>query len=153
VRQTLRGNVLATGYPRGPADAERNRAPVPPAKTLRTMARLAQIVPALSTAHVIRVWSGIEGYMPDMLPVIGPSDTTAGLFHAVGFCGHGFQLAPAVGLVLSEQIAEGRSAIPLEIYAIGRFSAATATMAARHDFDFDDSMVAARPSGQAVGRA
>src|SRR5262249_22742610 len=45
VRQTLRGNVLATGYPRGPADAERNRAPVPPAKTLRTMARMAQIVP------------------------------------------------------------------------------------------------------------
>jgi sarcosine oxidase subunit beta len=141
VRQTRRGNVLATGYPRGPADAERNRAPVPPRKTLAIMARLAAIVPTLSAAHVIRVWSGIEGYLPDMLPVIAPSTTTEGLFHAVGFCGHGFQLAPAVGLVLSELITDGCSSTPIGIYKIDRF-ASSGNEGARHSYDFDESMLA-----------
>ena len=49
---------------------------------------------------VIRAWSGIEGYCADMLPVIGKSETTPGLFHAFGFCGHGFQLGPGAGAVL-----------------------------------------------------
>jgi sarcosine oxidase subunit beta len=141
LRQTPRGNVLATGYPRGPSDAERNRAPVPPRKTLATMARLVELVPALSTAHVIRVWSGIEGYLTDMLPVISPSGTIEGLFHAAGFCGNGFQLAPAVGLVLSELIADGHTPTPIEIYSIGRFGALQGA-GARHSYDFDNSMIA-----------
>ena len=63
--------------------------------------------PDLASCHVIRVWSGIEGYLPDMIPVIGPSETTPGLFHAFGFCGHGFQIGPGVGLCLSEMIVDG----------------------------------------------
>ena len=79
-----------------------NRAPVPPAKTLAAMRALARVAPMLAHCHVIRVWSGIEAYLPDMIPVIGPSETTAGLFHAFGFCGHGFQIGPGVGSVLAE---------------------------------------------------
>ncbi|MGI9413145.1 MAG: NAD(P)/FAD-dependent oxidoreductase, partial [Hyphomicrobiales bacterium] len=55
-RQVARGNVVVAGYPRGPCDAVLNRAPVPPAKTLATMRRLGEVVPALANAHVIRVW-------------------------------------------------------------------------------------------------
>ena len=87
------------GYPRTAADPILNRAPVPPAKVLAGMSHLARMAPMLCGAHVIRVWSGIEGYLPDMLPIIGPSETTPGLFHAFGFCGHGFQLGPGVGAV------------------------------------------------------
>ena len=78
-RQVARGNVVVAGYPRGPSDILRNRAPVPPAKTLNTMQRLGEVVPALKGAHVIRVWSGIEGYIHDMLPVISRSETTDNL--------------------------------------------------------------------------
>jgi FAD dependent oxidoreductase len=57
-----------------------------------------------------RTWTGIEGCMPDMLPVVGPSMTTPGLLHAFGFSGHGFQLGPAVGAVLAELALDGRTA-------------------------------------------
>jgi sarcosine oxidase subunit beta len=76
---------------------------------------------------VIRVWSGIEGYLPDMVPVIGPSRTTPGLFHAFGFCGHGFQIGPGVGLCLSEMIVDGGTATPLEPFSISRFENAVET--------------------------
>ena len=62
-----------------------------------------------------------------MLPVIGPSVTTPNLFHAFGFCGHGFQLGPGVGLVLSELIADGGTPTPLAPFGIDRFQAGVAT--------------------------
>ena len=69
----------------------------------------------------IRTWSGIEGHMPDGLPVLGPSSTTPGLVHAFGFSGHGFQLGPAVGAVLSELVLTGESQTPIEGLSIKRF--------------------------------
>jgi len=136
-RQVARGNVVVAGYPRGPSDAVLNRAPVPPAKTLSTMHRLGEVVPALANAHVIRVWSGIEGYVHDMLPVISRSETTDHLIHAFGFCGHGFQLSPGVGLVLSELIVDGATATPLEDFSISRFSAPDWEGSADHQSEFD----------------
>lgn len=135
-RQTERGNVILAGYPRTAADATANRAPVPPVKTLAAMRALARVVPALAHGHVIRVWSGIEGYLPDMIPVIGPSLTAPGLFHAFGFCGHGFQIGPGVGLCLSEMIVDGATPTPLEPFSIGRFrSATTVSEKFRKEFD------------------
>lgn len=121
MRQIPRGNVILAGYPRSAADPVANRAPVPPAKTLAAMRALAKVAPVLASCHVIRVWSGIEGYLPDMIPVIGPSRTTSGLFHAFGFCGHGFQIGPGVGLCLSEMILDGGTPTPLEPFSIARF--------------------------------
>ena len=120
-RQIPRGNVIFAGYPRTAADPRANRAPVPPVKTLAGMAALGSLVPSLRRAQLIRVWSGIEAYLPDMIPVIGPSETTPGLHHAFGFCGHGFQIGPGVGLCLSEMICDGATPTPLQPFAIGRF--------------------------------
>jgi sarcosine oxidase, subunit beta len=121
VRQIPRGNVIGAGYPRGASDLVANRAPVDPSRTLATMRRLVEVAPRLATASVIRVWSGIEGYLSDLLPVIGKSHTTSGLTHAFGFCGHGFQLGPGVGLVLSELIVDGATPTPLGDFDIARF--------------------------------
>jgi sarcosine oxidase subunit beta len=135
-RQVTRGNVIVTGFPRGPSDAIRNRAPVDPHKTLAHMSSVVAVVPKLAGCVVIRCWSGIEGYLPDMLPVIGPSRTTSGLFHAFGFSGHGFQLAPGVGLVMSELVLDGASPTPLGPFAISRFEGAvTESDKLRREFD------------------
>lgn len=135
-RQIPRGNIILAGYPRTAADPQANRAPVPPVKTLAAMCALARVAPMLAQCHVIRVWSGIEAYLPDMIPVIGPSGTTPGLFHAFGFCGHGFQIGPGVGLCLSEMILDGETPTPLEPFAITRFrSAATVSEKFRKEFD------------------
>ncbi len=122
-RQVERGNVIAGFYPRGPADRVQNRAPVPPEKILIGLARMARVVPILKSAQVLRVWSGIEGYLPDMLPVMGWSRTQKNLLHAFGFCGHGFQLSPGVGYTLAEMIDEGKARIPIDSFAIDRFGA------------------------------
>jgi sarcosine oxidase subunit beta len=135
-RQIPRGNIILAGYPRTAADPQANRAPVPPAKTLAAMRALARVAPMLAQCHVIRVWSGIEAYLPDMIPVIGPSGTTPGLFHAFGFCGHGFQIGPGVGLCLSEMILDGETPTPLEPFAITRFrTAATVSEKFKKEFD------------------
>jgi sarcosine oxidase subunit beta len=137
-RQIPRGNIILAGYPRTAADPQVNRAPVPPAKTLAAMRALARVAPMLAQCHVIRVWSGIEAYLPDMIPVIGPSGTTPGLFHAFGFCGHGFQIGPGVGLCLSEMILDGKTPTPLEPFAITRFRTA-ATVSEKFLREFDNA--------------
>lgn len=135
-RQIPRGNIILAGYPRTAADPQANKAPVPPTKTLAAMRALARVAPLLAQCHVIRVWSGIEAYLPDMIPVIGPSETTPGLFHAFGFCGHGFQIGPGVGLCLSEMIVDGTTQTSLNPFSIGRFrSTATVSEKFRKEFD------------------
>lgn len=107
-RQTPRGNVVFGGG-RGMADRERNLCrPLGPV-TVGAAAKMLALVPGIENASVIRSWSGIEGAMPDDRPVFGPSPTVPGLIHAFGFSGHGFQLGPAAGAVLSELVLTGRS--------------------------------------------
>ena len=135
-RQIPRGNIILAGYPRTAADPQANHAPVPPVKTLAAMRGLARVAPMLAQCHVIRVWSGIEAYLPDMIPVIGSSGTTPGLFHAFGFCGHGFQIGPGVGLCLSEMILDGETPTPLDPFSIMRFrKAPTVSEKFRKEFD------------------
>ncbi|CDX33723.1 Sarcosine oxidase, subunit beta [Mesorhizobium sp. ORS 3359] len=123
LRQVERGNIVFGGAAErvavdlnpGHAFADPTRLPV----QLRAVARL---LPAIANVAVIRTWSGCEGYVRDMLPVIGRSATTPGLYHAFGFCGHGFQLGPGVGDAMAELITTGRSETPLEAFAIDRFN-------------------------------
>ncbi len=83
-----------------------------------------RLVPALSQVSVIRTWSGPEGYLPDMLPIMGPSAKVPGLFHAFGFSGAGFQLGPGVGETMAELVAKGKSDIPIEDCRVDRFGSA-----------------------------
>jgi sarcosine oxidase subunit beta len=143
IRQVERGNVIVGFYPRGPADRLRNRAPVPPAKVLLGLGQMARVVPMLEHAQVIRVWSGIEGYLPDMLPVMGWSRTSKNLLHAFGFCGHGFQLSPGVGYTLAEMIDEGKARIPIDAFAIDRFAGDVQPDQERLSGEFDAALASA----------
>ena len=120
-RQVKRGNIVIGGGMRGPSYAEDRRAYVLPQNTLGQLRQVQRLAPALGRLHVIRTWSGIEGYMPDELPVMGASRTTSGLFHAFGFSGAGFQTGPAVGDVMAELIDTGATTTPLDYCSIGRF--------------------------------
>ena len=143
IRQVERGNVIVGFYPRGPADRIRNRAPVPSAKMLLGLSHMTRAVPMLRSAQVIRAWSGIEGYLPDMLPVIGWSRTTKNLLHAFGFCGHGFQLSPGVGYTLAEMIDEGAARIPIQAFAIDRFAKTLQPDEERLTGEFDAALASA----------
>jgi sarcosine oxidase subunit beta len=121
LRQVTGGGIVFGGGPRGPALRDEGRAYVLPEHTIAQMSGVRRLVPALAELAILRVWGGIEGLLPDEIPVIGPSRTTPGLYHAFGFSGHGFQLGPAVGAVLAELIVDGRTETPIEAFDIARF--------------------------------
>jgi sarcosine oxidase subunit beta len=77
--------------------------------------------PILEKAEIIRGWGGLYTITPDDNPIIGAAPNVAGFFNAIGFSGHGFQHAPAVGLILSELILSGHSSFDLEPFAYDRF--------------------------------
>jgi sarcosine oxidase subunit beta len=122
VRQIARGNIIFSGYPRTHSLPSGEFTHVPPAKTLRGMRELVDCIPMLARAEIIRVWSGVEGYLPDMLPVIGASTTTPGLFHAFGGSGGGFQIAPAVGESLAALVRGEAPPVDVAGYGIDRFT-------------------------------
>ena len=121
LRQIPRGNVIFGGGNRGPAYPDLRRAYVLPQNTMTQLPQLRRLIPALAKLNIIRVWSGIEAYLPDDRPVMGPSSKVSGLFYAFGFCGHGFQLGPGVGDVMAELIDTGQTTTPIEPFQIGRF--------------------------------
>ncbi|TVR09292.1 MAG: FAD-binding oxidoreductase [Salinarimonadaceae bacterium] len=121
-RQTRRGNLIVAGHPRMSVDMDSRDNRVPPAKILVNLGRLAAIAPGLGACHVLRTWTGIEGYVPDMNPVLGPSATTPGLFHACAFSGHGLQVGPAASVALTELITTGRTDMPIDDFGVERFA-------------------------------
>ena len=121
LRQVTHGNIVFGGGHRGPALPDIRRAYVMPDNTLRQLKQIRRLVPALKRLNIVRTWSGIEGYMPDDIPIMGPSARAAGLYYAFGFCGHGFQLGPGVGDVMAELIDRGETTTPIDRFAIARF--------------------------------
>jgi sarcosine oxidase subunit beta len=121
-RQVKRGNIVCGGFARGPASNETNRATVLPEAILGQMEQLRRVMPGFARVNMIRSWSGVEGYLPDDVPIMASSATTPGLFYAFGFCGAGFQIGPGVGDVMAELIARGTTTTPIAPYGISRFT-------------------------------
>lgn len=123
IRQIPRGNVL---FGRGPGrvDLEAERAFVIPQNYFNSSNIALDLVPFLRPYHIIRTWSGVEGKMPDALPVLDWSSRAPGLLHAFGFSGHGFQLGPGTGITISEMILDGRTATDISGFRIDRFKPA-----------------------------
>lgn len=78
--------------------------------------------PALAGVSVVRTWTGLEGATPDGVPFVGPSSHHPNLWHVFGFCGHGFQLAPAIGETVAASLVSGRLDPRLEPFAVDRLS-------------------------------
>jgi sarcosine oxidase subunit beta len=121
-RQIPRGNIIIGGGNRCRPDMLNRRAYFKPESLLNQMRQMRRLLPGAEKLNIIRVWSGIESYTPDSLPVIGPSGTVDGLFYAFGFCGHGFQLGPGVGDVMAELISTGSTSTLISPFDIRRFT-------------------------------
>jgi sarcosine oxidase subunit beta len=77
--------------------------------------------PVLEKAEILRGWGGLYTITPDDNPIIGEAPGVKGLFSAIGFSGHGFQQAPAVGLILSQLILDGQTNFDLKPFSYDRF--------------------------------
>ena len=126
LRQVERGNIVFGGGVRRTDVGADGFAGIDPARLAPQLRKIVKLLPAIADVAIIRQWSGAEGYLADSLPVMGPSGTTPGLFHAFGFCGHGFQLGPGVGDAMAELVATGACETPLAPFDIRRFTASAA---------------------------
>ena len=82
-----------------------------------TAKKSIQRIPALERAKIIRGWVGHYEMTPDHHSVIGTFPELRNFICAAGFSGHGFQHAPATGMVVAELIANGKTEIE-DIYPL-----------------------------------
>jgi sarcosine oxidase subunit beta len=71
--------------------------------------RASRRVPKLQNAEVLHGVTGVYDMTPDSRPLLGAVPGTAGLYLCSGFSGMGFKISPAIGLVMSELLLDGRS--------------------------------------------
>lgn len=89
--------------------------------------------PLLENTGIARRWGGLYEVTPDHHPIIGPVEGLDGFYILAGFSGHGFMHGPAAGLLLAEEILDGRSrTLDVSPLRLERFARGTA---------FDESLV------------
>jgi len=106
IRQTKSGNfIMGQGDKDEPPSHNRN----PSWRFLKEMTqKMPKFFPFLEDVRVLRHWAGLYNMSPDAQPIIDKADNVQDFYFAVGFSGHGFMLAPAVGEALAEWIVYGK---------------------------------------------
>jgi sarcosine oxidase subunit beta len=95
---------IGGGWP-GDTTSDRAGATVRPASVEGSWATACAVLPAVAQQRVAHAWCGLEAEPPDEIPIIGPAPNHAGLYLALGFSGHGFAIAPAVGRTVAAELA------------------------------------------------
>ncbi len=70
---------------------------------------VTSLLPILSEVRVIRQWAGLYAMTPDAQPILGEDPRLEGFYHAVGFSGHGFMIAPYTAKLTAEAIVTGKT--------------------------------------------
>ena len=120
-KQMPNGTVIIGGAHMARLDIDQQRTEIDFMGLQTSAQTVTQLFPQMSRVRIVRAWAGIDGFMPDNIPVISPSSKAQGLFHAFGFSAHGFQLSPVVGRIMSELILDGKTTLPIEPFDIKRF--------------------------------
>lgn len=120
-KQFPNGTVLIGGGLLGRARRDENGTDLDFARLAVNARTVWDLFPCMRAATINRCWAGIEARMPDDIPVIGPSGTEEGVFHAFGFSAHGFQLGPIVGRITADLVTRGETDLPIAPFRIQRF--------------------------------
>ncbi len=98
--------------------------------------RASRRVPKLENAEVMRGVTGVYDMTPDSRPLLGEISGVAGLYVCAGFSGMGFKISPAIGLVMSELLLDGRGkTVDISSFCPGRFAAGQPIKA---EFEYKD---------------
>src|SRR5580700_9891082 len=82
---------------------------------------LLRTCPILGHVKVLRQWAGCYDLTPDANPIVGEVDEVDGFYQASGFMGHGFMMAPVMGRLLAQHIAEGTDLPMFDRWNLRRF--------------------------------
>jgi len=90
---------------------------------LKHVERAIERMPLLADADIAAEWAGLYEVTPDDQPILGALPEVDGLYACAGFSGHGLMHGPAAGLLMAEEILDGRaSTIDIEALRFARFS-------------------------------
>ena len=102
------GNAILTGMS--------NRAEQPGFDTqvdeawrLTHLEQAMQRLPMLADASIAAEWAGLYEVTPDDQPILGRVPSVDGVFLCAGFSGHGLMHGPAAGLLMAEELLDGRA--------------------------------------------
>ena len=98
--------------------------------------RTSRRVPKLENAEVMRGVTGVYDMTPDSRPLLGEIPDVRGLYVCAGFSGMGFKISPAIGLVMSELLLDGRGkSVDIASFSPSRFEEGKAK---RAEFEYMD---------------
>ena len=89
--------------------------------------------PFLANTGIVRrnCWAGLYETTPDHLPVLGRHPELPNYIDASGFSGHGVMHSPATGMLIAEEVLDGRAhTIDIDDLRITRFDSAIASLEA-----------------------
>ncbi|MBD3167973.1 MAG: FAD-dependent oxidoreductase [candidate division Zixibacteria bacterium] len=81
---------------------------------------IAGHIPAASGKKITHRWSGVMGFTTDGLPIVGEIPSTPGLMFIGGYTGHGLAFAFILAKALAEQLINGKTQYPLDLFSIRR---------------------------------
>lgn len=119
-KQTDQGTIVIGGGLQGHADIKAQKSSVNFTELAKSARAATDLFPSAGSFRIVRTWAGIEAKTDDLLPVIAPSPTAQGVFHAFGFSGHGFQLVPVVGAIMADLITQGSTTRQIEAFSAKR---------------------------------
>lgn len=108
-KQSDQGTLVIGGGLQGVPDLDKETSTARMGILAKGARAATDLFPVVSHVRIVRVWAGLEAKTVDLLPIVGPSPNAPGVFHAFGFSGHGFQLVPIVGAVLTDLIVRGNT--------------------------------------------
>jgi len=80
-----------------------------------------QRFPWIDERTPMTITTGIMTFTPDARPFCGKMPDIEGLYHCSGFSGHGIVQSPAIGLIMSELILDGKSSYDVSSIEADRF--------------------------------
>ncbi len=95
--------LLGGGWPGDPTPDRRSYI-LRPGSIQGNWATACELLPAVSQQQIAHTWCGLEAESFDDIPFIGSIPGLEGLTLAVGFSGHGFAIAPAVGRSVADHV-------------------------------------------------
>ena len=117
------GGLTLVGFGEEDAMLDQYNQGIDIASVNQIMPSLIRRMPNMEDAYFRGGWSGLFTITPDWHPILDKVPGYTGIYCAVGFSGHGFKLAPAVGQAMSELIVHGQSSqVDLSILGFNRFA-------------------------------
>lgn len=120
-KQTAQGTLLIGGGQQGRANLADESSEIDTRALAKAAAAATALFPSASGLRINRVWAGLEAKTSDYIAIAGLSPSAPGLMHLFGFCGHGFQLVPVLGVATADLLLHGVTDIDIGDLSPARF--------------------------------